>query len=554
MAAAPLESVRRHSSLGDRTHHGGAVLWFMRRHAPMPDKFARLLPDEHSGRTSSTPTPRAPRVHQKVVESPEPLTLAGRTRSTSSAARSSHPVVGTTNAKKCPDVPENAGGLQKAQRKFLHETLRVISAELDAKSVPSSAAVGTRAASARSEPNRHNLRRRYAAHAEFEVEQLEAAVAARDAEVTRLQREVEHMENLVEATRAASVRRAARLGKSGKGSGDLSTDKASMRSQAFISSLGALIKTRKSLISHAGTQVFDAEPTSPTSEKDKQTAFDEWEQSLDNQKVTLSGIHTDVEEKEQQMQQQTVQRKAMEVALFGRHAEILRLRQQVMRMEARVSCLACELRKVYRNMPETLREQLERLHSRRDEQKSHELQDLQQTFRKEHFKFMQREQLVEEINSTAEKMQDMKINAAKASEILQHSEAMASTMVEHSRAVLDALEPVRAAWAKLTSQRYTDARDREVADNGQALVQEATLTATALNQLLVLIEGNETQSCTTDSWIENSTLMGSTVSRLRTPSRLHTPSHREAGAACGRQSSMGLWCGDASSEEDAKSP
>merc|ERR1719454_350292 len=76
----------------DRTHKGGAVLWFLRKHAPMPLPYAGFLRDD------------------------EPADV-----STKATTQESGGATGSVSAK-------SARG---PQRNFLHGTLQVIGTELD---------------------------------------------------------------------------------------------------------------------------------------------------------------------------------------------------------------------------------------------------------------------------------------------------------------------------------------------------------------------------------------------------------------------------------------
>jgi hypothetical protein len=312
-AGRPTSSASVGRQVEERTHKGGAVLWYLRKHAPMPVPY---------GSVSLTPSPSLEKLKTKkpfargVVERP------------------------STKLSAAP------------QRNLLHDTLLVIGSELDNeydidshkythRPHPQGARLD---ADAMGWTVRESLRKRYAAHTDSELEQLQEAVAAREKEVRGLQRQVQQMERYLAATLAAAAHRAQRL---------QMTEAPSNKVSGTKSNAGTAPSSRKP------TVVGLTEAAQDDASKGKtENVIEEWQDSMMRQGELVQKLRSSLDEQCKALHQQTIRRKALEATLFCSRAMSLKLSAQAQQTEDRVQRMANELKQIYKSMPGAIKKRL----------------------------------------------------------------------------------------------------------------------------------------------------------------------------------------------------
>lgn len=461
------------SGLQDRTHKGGAVLWFLRKHAPMP-------------------------AGQNAEIENDSLALSNVMRSVAAAAGASAAMRQSSHAKgfmalnemgldrhldehRLPDafVAKARTAARKdrmarrpppPQARFLHQALVSIGTEIDevrrAAPTPSVAAhtviTGSAADGAMSSRCRADLRRSYAAHADSECAKLRMLVAQRDAEVETLRKQVEQLHRAVSASRIAAARRKKRLdeaanSKSGGGGPALLTQ-----------SLGVtqLMKLKNQFMRASAAVVYDADSMRASYHQTKDSAFEEnLRQKIDQHWEEETTMRSGLEEHGRHLQQQTIHRKATEAALFGKKMDILELRAKTLKAESRVTRLANDLRRVYQQLPDVVHQKLEQSTSQRSELKEHELGGLHETYHSLHLKWLSSEELRRQREEFCSDEVAVSTRTATATQLLQSSNSMSETLVTTADGIDKALSHLDEAWNKLMVPLVAGmltSRDRDV--------------------------------------------------------------------------------------------
>mmetsp|Transcript_104441 Transcript_104441/g.196659 ORF Transcript_104441/g.196659 Transcript_104441/m.196659 type:complete len:496 (-) Transcript_104441:42-1529(-) len=453
----------------DRTHKGGAVLWYLRKHAPMPVPY-----------WSST----ASKQHEEVLALMEEKGHHGEASKSTAKPR---------------DKSEHR--LKGPQRQFLHQMQLVIGSEIDEGQIettrhnihPEGSHVVRQSSSYQ---HRDNLRQNFASHTDNEREQLEAEVRAREIEVVTLQKQVEQMEHYLAATRAALARREVRLQNARPVSGRPRARSLLPGSSAHADVTANLAKVKKDFLANTGGSKFDVEDKSDLDAQRKENIMEEWQVSILRQSEIAQTMRIHVDEQAKNLQQQTVQRKSVEAALFGTNAEILRLRTKTQETEARVKRLANELKRVYTNLPEMIQKQIDSPDSikERRKNKQHDLEDIEIAHHNEFYKYMDNEKLQDESHVCDAKIKEMDEVAKKASQLVARGKAIGEAMAPHVKTLDIALNALVDVFAKLASAGHPagdiclkDSTTSSGSDDASGILQRASVATAALGDLIEII-------------------------------------------------------------------
>lgn len=450
----------------DRTHKGGAVLWYLRKHAPMPVPY-----------WSSS----ASKQNEEALGLDEGSSRSGRPRSKS-------PKTGQVRGR---SEPWSAG----PQRKFLHQTLLVIGSEIDEGQLeantpnvhPQGSHLGKTTTSYQ---HRENLRKNYASHTDNEREQLEAAVRARELEVASLKKQVEEMEHYLDVTRSALASRSCRLQSKGR-------PQSGRPRRSVLPGASALLRTKKALMNNAGLQVTSAEDHGPAEvHRNQSTVMEEWQVTLMRQSEIAQTMRAHVDEQAKNLQQQTVQRKAVEAALFGTNAEILRLRAKTLETEARVQRLANELKRVYAHLPQMIEQRIASpaILQEKMKNKQRELDAVMAEHHNEFFKYMDNEKLRDESEVYMQSIAEMEQVADKAGRVLARGKHIAEGMVPHIKTLETALGALVDVWGKFASIGHPagelclkDSSSSTGSDDATGMLQRASLASASICELMDIV-------------------------------------------------------------------
>lgn len=203
------------------------------------------------------------------------------------------------------------------------------------------------------------------------------------------------------------------------------------------------------------------------------------QQQLSQQWEAEQAMYASVEDQIRALHKQTIQRRANEAGLFSKNAEILALRAQALRTEGRVTRLANDLRRVYRQVPQVVQQKLSQSAEKFSEQSKKELQLLSTEHRMEHLKWMGALDLSQRIDVTEAEIQDVTSSIAGARRILENGNELAHQIgkkMHHLEAVLLGFEEV---WTRVTSDVATSPQfsgtPREAVEAVQTSLREAEL-------------------------------------------------------------------------------
>jgi len=219
-----------------------------------------------------------------------------------------------------------------------------------------------------------------------------------------------------------------------------------------------------------------------------------------------------LEEHKRLIDQQTIQRKANEAGLFGTNAEILKIRAKALRTEARVTRLANDLRRVYKQLPEVVRQKIQQSAPQREMHKDVELQSTRTKHQLQHLKWLTAEELHAHIGVSDAAIEEMTTHAARVEGILRHGKVCVATTIEKIDVVKQALNALHDAWGKLNTRApvgvaglaLVDRKDQRdgmhrqgtfatTAENVQGLIQEALFLAQAMAEAAALLRTRQAQ-------------------------------------------------------------
>jgi len=442
------------SPMHNRTHKGGAVLWFLRKHSPMPAPFETTTIAEPS-----------------IAEGGEMASITSGRKSTA-AQEVSH-----------------AAGPAHLQAKFLHQTLLAIGVEMDEGRAEDCSSVKPKSARHRDE-----LRRCFAAHSDIECIQLRRRVANREAEIQSLRLQVQQVERMVQATRLAAARRSVRLRGGGGADGGVTNTLALTQ---------GLLRSKNRLLEVADNMVWDADggamrqsgSIAKQKETTKEMSFEDGLQAEINLQFDAEqALRVSLEEQIRSFDRQTIQRKASEAGLFGTHAEILRMRSQALRMEARVTKLANELRRVYKQLPAVVQQKLAQSVPQWEGEKNKELKAIQAKHCLHHLKWLSSEELQVHISISENAIRQTREQSLKFEEVLVQGQKVLKCAFKKMQAAAMALASLREAWNALSARTTMgglraskDAKTALSSDNVQSRIEEASILVNVMLEYVRLM-------------------------------------------------------------------
>lgn len=405
-------------------------------------------------------------------------------------------------ASKSPTKPQKESEHRlkgRPQRHFLHHMQLVIGAEIDEGQIenarhnihPEGSQVVRQTTSYH---QRDDLRQSFASHTDHEREKLEAEVQAKEIEVVTLEKQLEQMEHYLMATRLAISRREVRLQ---AGSRPLSARRR-VHAPASLLLPGSSAQTdevpRK--VKSTRSSKFEAEEKSELENPRKENILEEWQVSILRQSEIAQSMRIQVDEQAKNLQQQTVQRKSVEAALFGTNAEILRLRMKTQETEARVMRLANELRRVYSNIPQMIQKRIDSPTSvkERDKNKQRDLEQIENSHHVEFYKFLDNETLQNENRAFHMKIKDMEDVAKRASHLVARGKAIGEAMAPHVKTLDIALNALCDVFAKFSSAGHPagdiclkDSTTSSGSDDASGILQRASIATASLGHLIEII-------------------------------------------------------------------
>jgi len=483
-------------ALQDRTHRGGAVLWFLRRHAPMPSKFtsgadATIAWNGHEGEQSQRRQPslnadEADWSKQHSVGSQPPwkskfgskddlhdISTQEPSYMESGASVSLQSGVSGGSFMRFPRPPAAKRSRPKVtgpQQAFLHQTLLAIGLEVDEHS-SCRLAMGFQS-SQRSEI-REQLRGDFTAHTGAECETLEARVKTREAAVKKLSLYVLQLERMLESTRAAASRRTCRLGR--RGSADAGTEGTSPDSRRPTYAVGegaeiagmpsphssespsrktgicieaAVLGTEEDTMDKKENEWLDRQRQATLQEKDP------WEgraKTVADQRSIENQLEWENKAGTQKLMQMIINRKVTEASLLGSHAQVLKLRTRAIREEKRATQLANELKRVLKSMPHVVEQQLHRLAIPLEGQRNGQLALLCVKFQEQRLKYMPSKMIREERAQWEAKLAVMTQALTEATRSLEDSKAGAFELSSQGVTVVNSLSDLSDAWAGMSA-------------------------------------------------------------------------------------------------------
>jgi len=243
----------------------------------------------------------------------------------------------------------------------------------------------------------------------------------------------------------------------------------------------------------AGSAIFDAE-AQKSPKKGKGDDVDDLQQSITEHLDMEHNTRMLQEDKVKVLQQLIIQRKSAEAALFSTNAQTLRLRARAQQLEARVARLANELRRVYQNLPEVVRQRLKQSTSSQVQQKECELVALKSEHRKEHFKYWRGKDLTSEIDSCDVRILTMNENTASAANALNCDNIAFSTSMSQIQIIHSVLVAQQEAWTQLANDAPNDGRLCIVGipEEAENILQQAALAAATVDELITIVRNSST--------------------------------------------------------------
>jgi hypothetical protein len=328
---------------------------------------------------------------------------------------------------------------------------------------------------------RQSLRTRYAAHTVSELDQLEAAVEAKECEVAALKKQVEQMTRFLAATRTAATNRRMREAR-----GDSDAAKPVMPTGLAKT----LAKTKKKFLSSAGAEVWDVHEGGPVCPKGE-NVIEEWQHNVIAQSEMAQRMRAHVDEQKKALETQTSHRKAQETALFSSQVASLKLRAEAQQAEARVQRLANELKRVYQAVPDTIKQKIgPAISETREDKKETEIKALRIEHHTEFFKFMECDKIHHESEICQKKLTENDQDITLARQVLNRGRYFADSSVQHTQAAQMALDALHDRWARFVAAGYAAGELTVKDDLGQrsddadCVMQRATLSVTALTSLI----------------------------------------------------------------------
>jgi len=435
----------------------GAVLWFLHRHAPMPNTIAGQQvygADEALGAMPALPSP-------------------SKTPSEASRRSISSP--------------------KGIQRDFLHRAVVAIGAEIDEGKRCDESAFQPFDAKPLSVRQRDRLRQGYAAHADAECEKLQDAVEKKEKEVEKLRRKVKDMQRTLEQTKAAAERRKRRLQSEGGGiAGLVNMLDGSKQSQTK----GPLESMYNSEVDSSlfGLSEENSLKAAEAARRKEQERMAEMQQNMGIYVQEENALWSKVEDVRKQVSSQTLCRKAAEAALCIKQSEIIQLRSRTHVAEARSHRLTLELKRVYSSLPKVVQQRLEQSVDARAALEEQQLADLKTVNRRELFKFKDNTALEDLLVSCNDDIDEVLKRKKRVAESVASGES-GLQLTLHMHRVEVALNCLLEVWKKLDVEGKDEASTSDIAyqfeacDEAEDLLQEASSTVGNIHELLRLQTG-----------------------------------------------------------------
>lgn len=421
-----------------RLQSGGAVLWFLRKHAPMPTPFSSLTPMEPFNESHEVAQPQA-------EVPPRPNTSIGFS-------------------------------LDNPQQQFLHNAVKCIGTELEEMHPAAAALMRVRGGRTNAHRNRQALRQAFAKHSESECDRLRHEVSKKEAEVRELTLKVQQMERWVQATKHATQKRNARAKSKGNENPGRSVSKLhSSRSLAthvrssggssmtvpdgtVSQSMGAAsITVSRSIGVRKETEDSLRDDVSGAGGEDgKQDAVkraEEWQHVIARQSDIVKNLKTKIQEAQEQLNQRTVHKKSMETGLFLAESEVLKLRALAKKAEERSTQLANELKRVYQDLPKVMEKRISVVAKTTSlEVKKKQLERLKDEYREEHFKFLDKQNLSLENEAIERRIAHLGAFVEQAEDFLHGNRETARGLEKRASEARESMGFLQQVWTKMVKR------------------------------------------------------------------------------------------------------
>jgi len=257
-----------------------------------------------------------------------------------------------------------------------------------------------------------------------------------------------------------------------------------------------LAKSKKQFLQSAGISVWDADDS--FTKTPRENVIEEWQNSIVRQSEMSQNMRAHVDEQVKFLQQQTIQRKAQEAALFASHTVALRLRAQAQQTEARVQRLANELKRIYQTLGDTIDRKLKVDGQQHNAQHMEsELTALKVEHHSEFFKFLNTQSIQDESEACQKRVMEIDEHIKLAHHTIEHGQTFALSSLQHAKAAHAAIHALHDRWARFSAAGFNagemtlkDAHGN-VSDEADCILQRATLSVGALSELIGLMGRGE---------------------------------------------------------------
>lgn len=427
-----------------RLQSGGAVLWFLRKHAPMPTPFSNLSRVECFGDATDNGQPQA-------EVPPRPATSLGFT-------------------------------LDRPQQQFLHNAVKCIGTELEEMHPAAAPLMRVRGGHTNAHRNRQALKYAFAKHSESECDRLRQDLSLKEAEVRDLRLKVQQMERWVQATKYATQKRnararaAANFQRSNSKQPDKSTGSKSMpvsarsswTEEANAPMASASMSTRTSGFARRNSQggrkdteesvsVKEVQETAEDNKDSPVKRAEEWQHVIARQAEVVKALKAKIQDAEASCNRATIQKKSMEMGLFLAESEVMKLRALAKSSEDRATELANELKRVYQDLPKVMEKRIAAVAKTTSlEVKQKQFESLKLENREEHFKFLDNEALQLENAGVDERAQQLSIFCSDAEKLLNSNREASKNLEKKVVECRECMGFLQVVWSKMVKRALED--------------------------------------------------------------------------------------------------
>jgi len=336
-----------------------------------------------------------------------------------------------------------------SQRQFLQQTLKVIDAEMAIPSKPSEVPL----VNAKKVQCRKDLSELWKYHAEAEVTSLKN-------EITKKQAQIE-AENRVlnQAQRMAAVAPAPPSGPPG----DLAP-----RPQPVQSARGGDESTKSSICPRCPTQ----------------------QQRVRELAKQITAGQTELEGLRRQLSKSLMVQKCAENELFGNDLQIMRLHEAARDATARANEVSKEVKRVNKSIPRYIEERVKKQEREKGpELIAQELQRVEEQFRREHFKFMEPEELQEELDRETRSLRKYEEYIGSIVSILSVGSDMSSKLSKRIEQVSQSADELEQTWSysyqqSLAAQKDSGANNDELMEDFKPVMSQIKLELVGICEAL----------------------------------------------------------------------